>query len=51
MGWADEPILPGDSGVYFDKEPVEFEEFKANLGERDKHEATAYTITLLLFFC
>ncbi len=41
MGWADEPIPPGDSGVYFDTEPVEFEEFKANLDERDKHKVTA----------
>jgi len=40
MGWVDEPIPPGDSGVYFDTEPVEFEEFKANLDERDKHEVT-----------
>lgn len=41
MGWADEPIPPGDSGVYFDTEPVEFEEFKANLDERDKHKVNA----------
>ncbi len=40
MGWTDEPIPPGDSGVYFDKEPQEIEEFKANLDERDKHEVT-----------
>jgi len=40
MGWADEPIPPGDSGIYFDTEPVEFEEFKANLDERDKHKVT-----------
>ncbi|NQT67646.1 MAG: hypothetical protein HQ569_08760 [Actinobacteria bacterium] len=41
MGWADEPIPPGDSGVYFDTEPVKFEEFKANLDERGKHKVTA----------
>ncbi len=40
MGWADEPIPPGDSGVYFDTEPVKFEEFKANLDERGKHKVT-----------
>jgi hypothetical protein len=40
MGWTDEPIPPGDSGVYFDKEPVEFEEFEANLDERDEHKVT-----------
>lgn len=40
MGWTDEPIPPGDSGVYFDKGPVEFEEFKANLDERGKHKVT-----------
>ncbi|MDD3819539.1 MAG: hypothetical protein PHG41_06895, partial [Actinomycetota bacterium] len=41
MGWTDEPIPPGDSGVYLDKEPVKPEEFKANLDERDKHKVTA----------
>ena len=40
MGWADEPIPPGDSGIYFDTEPIKFEEFKANLDERDKHKVT-----------
>jgi len=40
MGWADEPIPPGDSGVYFDIEPVELEEFRANLEERGKHKVT-----------
>lgn len=41
MGWDDEPIPPGDSGAYLDTESVEFEEFKANLDERSKHEVTA----------
>jgi hypothetical protein len=41
MGWTDEPIPPGDSGVYPDTEPVKPEEFKANLDERDKHKVTA----------
>jgi len=41
MGWTDAPIPPGDSGVYFDTEPVEFEEFKANLDERGKHKIGA----------
>lgn len=40
MGWSNEPIPPGDSGVYFNTEPVEFEEFKADLNKKDKHKVT-----------
>ena len=41
MGWDDEPIPPGDSGVYSDKEPVEFEKFEANLDKKENHEVSA----------
>jgi len=41
MGWDDEPIPPGDSGAYLDTESMEFEEFKANLDEKEKHEVSA----------
>ena len=41
MGLSDQPIPPGDSGVYSDKEPEKLEKFKANLDERNKHKITA----------
>jgi hypothetical protein len=41
MGLSDQPIPPGDSGVYSDKEPEKPEKFKANLDERNKHKITA----------
>ena len=41
MGLSDQPIPPGDSGVYSDKEPEKPERFKANLDERNKHKITA----------
>lgn len=40
MGWTDELIPPGDSGVYSDEEPEKPEKFKANLDERNKHRVT-----------
>jgi len=40
MGWTDELIPPGDSGVYFDKEPKKPENFKANLDEKNNHKVT-----------
>lgn len=41
MGWDNEPIPPGDSGIYFDTEQVEFEEFRINLDERGEHRVSA----------
>jgi len=41
MGWDDKPIPPGDSRVYSNNEPVEFEEFKSNLDKKENHEVSA----------
>ncbi len=41
MGLSDQPIPPGDSGVYSDKEPEKPEKFKANLDKRNKHKVVA----------
>ncbi len=41
MGLSDQPIPPGDSGVYSDEEPEKPEKFKANLDERNKHKVVA----------